>query len=126
MLRECYSRNRAFSPRGEFTPPKGRFFPPREKIANNFTSSREKVGEGHVPPVRHVFLGGGPNSPRYRIMPPRDKFTSPKDMVGNKPSFSRERVADIERPMRYIIPPRVSPGQRWHVVKKNKKIPKVF
>ena len=31
----------------------------------------------------------------------------------------------MERPMRCIIPPRVSPGQRWHVVQ-HKKFPKGF
>ena len=72
--------------------------------------------EGHVPLVRLVSLGGGPNSLRYKMMPPKDKFASPKDMLGNKPVFSRERVAKMERPMRCIIPPRVSPGQRWQVV----------
>ena len=46
------------------------------------------------------------------MMSLRDKFTSPKDMVGNKPIFSWERVVEMERPMRCIIPPRVSPGQR--------------
>ena len=44
-FKEYSSINRAFSPRGKFTPPKGRFFPPREKIVDNFTSSREKVRE---------------------------------------------------------------------------------
>ena len=71
-LREYSSRNIAFSPRGKFTPPKGRFFPPIEKIVDNFTSSREKAGEGHVPLVRHVFPRGGPSSPRYRMMSPKD------------------------------------------------------
>ena len=166
-FRECLSRNRAFSPRGKFTPPndkvvgkvtiprnkenklvfprkrdegrfitggygdrvvplskrrflledritppKGRFFPLREKIVDNFTSSREKVGEGHVPPVSLVFPRGGHSSSRYIMMSSRDKFTSLKDMVGNKYVFSRE----MERPVRCIIPPRVSPSQRWHVV----------
>ena len=41
---------------------------------------------------------------------PKDKFTSPKDMVGNKLVFSRERIAEMERPARRIIPPRVSLG----------------
>ena len=50
------------------------------------------------------------------MMSPKEKFTSPKDMVGNKPVFSRKRVVEMERPMRCIIPPRVSLGQRWHVV----------
>ena len=82
----------------------------------------ESAGEGHVPLVRPVFPGGGPSSPRYKMMSPMDKFTSPKDMVGNKPVFSRERVVKMERPMRCIIPPRVSLGQRWQVVQ-HKKFP---
>ena len=40
---------RKFMIEDRITPPKGRFFPPREKIADNFTSSRGKAGEGHVP-----------------------------------------------------------------------------
>ena len=56
------------------------------------------------------------------MMSPRDKFTSPKDMVGNKPVFSREKVVEMENPVRCIIPPRVSLGQRWHVVQ-HKKFP---
>ena len=36
---------RRFLPKDRITPPNGRFFSPREKIADNFTSSREKVGE---------------------------------------------------------------------------------
>ena len=35
---------RRFMPKDRITPSKGRFFPPREKIANNFTSLREKAG----------------------------------------------------------------------------------
>ena len=62
------------------------------------------------------FLKGGPGSLRYIVMSFRYKFTSSKDMVGNKPVFSREEVVEKERPMRCIIPPMVSPGQRWHVV----------
>ena len=94
-FRKYSSRNRAFSPRDKFTPPKGGFFPPREKIVDNFTSSREKVGEGHVPPVTRVFPEGGPNSPRYIMMSPWDKFTSPKDMVRNKHvSFKGEGCRD--------------------------------
>ena len=56
------------------------------------------------------------------MMSLRDKFTSPKYMVGNKPVFSKERVVEMERYVRCIIPPRVSPGQRWHVVQ-HKKFP---
>ena len=59
------------------------------------------------------------------MMSPRDKFTSLKDMVGNKPIFSRERVAEMERHVRCIIPPRVFPGQRWHVVQ-HKNFPQRF
>ena len=68
-----------------------RFFPLREKIVDNFTSSREKAREGHVPPVIPIFPRGGPSS-------------------------SREKFVEMERPLSCIIPPRVSPGQRWHVV----------
>ena len=78
---------RRFLPEDRITPSKGRFFPLREKIINNFTSLREKAGEGHVPPVRLVFPGGRPISPRYKMKPPRAKFTSPKDIVGNKLFF---------------------------------------
>ena len=78
---------RRFLPEDRITPPKGRSFPLIENIIDNFTSSREKAGKGHVPPIRHVFLRGRPSSPRYRMMSPRDKFTSPKDIVGNKPVF---------------------------------------
>ena len=46
---------RRFLPKDRITLPKGRFFPLREKIADNFMSSREKAGEGHVPLVRLVF-----------------------------------------------------------------------
>ena len=78
---------RRFLPEDRITLPNGRFFLPREKIVDNYTSSREKAGEGHVPPVIPVFQGGGSSSPRYKIMSPMEKFTSPKDMVGNKPVF---------------------------------------
>ena len=56
------------------------------------------------------------------MISPKDEFTSPKDMVRNKHVYSRERVAEMERPVRCIIPPKVSPGQKWHVVQ-HKKIP---
>ena len=47
------------------------------------------------------------------MMSRRDKFTSPKNMVENKlVFFSRERVVEMERLMRCIIPPKVSPCQR--------------
>ena len=117
---------RRFFLENRIAPPKGRFFPPREKTTNNFTSPRELAEEGHVPPVKPIFLGGGPSSPRYKMMSPKDKFTSQKDMVGNKPVFSKERVVEMERLVRCIIPPRVSPIQRWHVVQHKKKIPKGF
>ena len=68
-------------------PLKGRFFPPRDKIAENFNYSREKAGEGHVPPVITIFPRGGLSSPRYKLMSPMNKFTSLKDMVGNEPIF---------------------------------------
>ena len=44
------------------------------------------------------------------MMSPRDKFTSLKDMVRNKNVFLRERVAKMERLVRCIITPKVSPG----------------
>ena len=94
---------RRFILEDRITHPKGRFFLPREKIADNFTSSREKAEEGHVLPVRPVFLGSGPNSPRYIMMSPKYKFTSLKDMVGNKPVFSKERVVEMERLVSCII-----------------------
>ena len=62
------------------------------------------------------------------MMSPMDKFTSPKDMLRNKHVFSRERVVEMERPVRCIIHPRVSLGQRWHVIRQKikKKFPKGF
>ena len=54
------------------------------------------------------------------MMSPMGKFTSSKDMVGNKLVFSRERVVEMERSVRCIIPPRVSPGKRWHVIQHRK------
>ena len=42
-FRECFSITEPFSPRSKFTPPKGRFFSSIEKIADNFTSPREKT-----------------------------------------------------------------------------------
>ena len=59
------------------------------------------------------------------MMSSQDKFTSPKDMVENKPVFSRERLVEMERSVRCIILPRVSPGQRWHEVQR-KKFPQRF
>ena len=44
------------------------------------------------------------------MMFPKDKFTSPKDMVRNEQVFSRERVAEMERPVRWVTPPRDSSG----------------
>ena len=108
------------------TLPKGKIFSPREKIADNFTSPRKKAKGGHVSLVKSIFPKGGPNSPRYRVISPRCKFTSLKNMVGNKPDFSREVVVEKERPMRCIIPPMVSPSQRWHVVHHKKNFPKGY
>ena len=59
------------------------------------------------------------------MMSPRDRFTSPKDMVGNKLVFSRERVVEMERHVMCVIPPRVSPDKRRHVVQ-HKKFPQMF
>ena len=56
------------------------------------------------------------------MMPPRDKLSSPKDMVENKTVFSKERVVEMERSVKCVIPPRVSLGQRWHMVQ-HKKFP---
>ena len=83
--------------RDNFTSPRGRFFSSREKIADNFTSSRNLAGERHVSPTKIVFLRVGPNSPR-------------------------KEVANKEKPVRCIFPPMVSLGQRWHVVQ-HKKFP---
>ena len=83
--------------RGNFTSPRGRFFSSRENIADNFTSPRNLTGERHVPPAIYVFL--------------RDR-----------PDYRREEIAEKENPMRCIIPPMVSPSQRWHVVQ-HKKFP---
>ena len=116
------SKIRFFFSEDRITHLKGRFFPPREKIADNFTSPREKAGKGHVLPIKPVFSGGGPSSPRYIMISQRDIFTSPKDMVENKPIFSKEMVVEMERHVRCIIPLRVSLGQRWHVVQ-HKKFP---
>ena len=74
-----------------FTSLRGRFFSSKENIADNFTSPRDLAGERFVSPTRPVFL-------RYR------------------PSSPREGVVEEENPMRYIIPPMVSPSQRWHVL----------
>ena len=89
---------------------------------DKFISPREKAGKGRVSPIRPIFPKGGPSSPSYKVMSPRYKFTSSKDMVGNKIFFSREGVAEMERHVRCIIPPRVSPSERWHVVQ-HKKFP---
>ena len=56
------------------------------------------------------------------MMSSKDKLTSSKEKVRNKHVFSRERVTEMERHVRCIIPPRVSPGQMWHVVQ-HKKFP---
>ena len=83
--------------RDNFTSLRGRFFSLKEKIADNFTSPRNLAEERHVSPTRPIFLRG-------------------------RPSFPREEVVEKEKPMRCIIPPMVSPGQRWHVVQ-HKKFP---
>ena len=83
-----------------FTSPRGRFFSSKEKIVDNFTSLRNLARKRHVSLVIPMFLRGRPSSPR-------------------------EEVAEKEKPMRCIIPPMVSPGQRWHVVQHNKISPKV-
>ena len=77
--------------RDNFTSRRGRFFSSKEKIADNFTSLRNLAGERHVSLAIPVFLRGIPNSPR-------------------------EEVAEKEKPRICIIPPVLSPGQRWHVV----------
>ena len=74
-----------------FTSPRGRFFSSKEKIADNFTSSRNLAGERQVSPSKPIFLRG-------------------------KPSFPREEIVEKGKSVRCIIPLVVSPGQRWHVV----------
>ena len=64
---------------------------------DNFTSPRKKAGKKHVSPTIPVF--------------PRGRLSSP-----------REEVTEKKNPMRCIIPPMVSLGQRWHVVQ-HKKFP---
>ena len=64
----------------------------------------------------------GPSSLRYVMISPNDKFAFLKDMVGNQPAFSKKKVAEMERPVRSIIPLKVSLCQRWHVVQ-HKKFP---
>ena len=71
--------------RDNFSSPRGRFYSSREKIADNFTSPRNLVGERNVSPTIPVFLRGRPSSPR-------------------------EEVAKKEKYMRCIIPPVVSLG----------------
>ena len=83
--------------RDNFTSPRGRFFSSKEKIADNFTSPRILAGERHISPTKPIFLRGRPSSPR-------------------------KEVVEKEKPVRCIIPPMVSPGQRWHV-KQHKKFP---
>ena len=70
-----------------FTSLRGRFFSSKEKIANNFTFSRNLEGEKHVSSTIPVFLRGRPSSPR-------------------------EEVAEKEKHVRCIIPLMVSPSQR--------------
>ena len=139
-FRECSSRKRTFSPRGKFTPlnskiprkvnslrkkagerhvyplmpmfpksgpispryrmkftrdnftsPRGRVFSLKEKIANNFTFPRNLAREIHLSPAIPIFQRGRPSSPM-------------------------EEVVKKEKHVRCIIPPVVSPSQRWHVV----------
>ena len=85
--------------RDNFTSARGRFLSLKEKIVDNFISPRNLAGERHVSPTKPVFLRGRPNSPR-------------------------EEVAEKEKPVKCIIPPMVSPGQRWHVVQHKKNSPK--
>ena len=143
-FRKCSSRKRAFSPRGEFTSlngkitgkfnslrkkagerhvyplrpmfpkcgpispryrikftkdnfksPRGRLFSSKEKIVDNFTFPTNLARERHVSPAIPVFLRGRHN-------------------------FPREEVVEKEKPVRCIIPPMVSSGQRWHVVQYKK------
>ena len=83
--------------RENFTCLRGGFLSLREKIADNFTSPRNLVGERQVSPARLVFLKG-------------------------RPSSLSEEVVEKEKPVRCIIPHVVSLGQRWHVVQ-HKKFP---
>ena len=77
--------------RDNFTSSRGRFFSSKEKIVDNFTSSRNMARERHVYLAKPVFLRG-------------------------RPSSQREEVEEKEKSVRCIIPPVVSLGQRWHVV----------
>ena len=81
--------------RYNLTSPRGRFFSSKEKITDNFTHPRDLALERLVSPTRPIFLRG--------------RFSSP-----------REEVAEKENPIRCIIPPVVSPYQRWHVVQHKK------
>ena len=83
--------------RDNFTSPRGRFFSSKKKIADNLTSPSNLAWERHVSPAIPIFLKG-------------------------KPSFPREEVVEKAKHVRCIIPPVVSPGQRWHVVQ-HKKLP---
>ena len=96
-LRPMFPKGGPISPRyrikfikDNFTSQRGRFFSSKEKIADNFTSPRNLTRERHVSSSIHVFLRGRPSSPREEV--------------------------EKENPMRCIIPPMVSQGQRWHVV----------
>ena len=77
--------------RDNFTSLRGGFLSLREKIADNFTSPRNLVGERQVSLARLVFLRG-------------------------RPSSLSEEVVEKEKLVRCIIPHVVSLGQRWHVV----------
>ena len=80
-----------------FTSLRCRFFSSKEKIADNFTSPRNLAGERHDSQSIPIFLRG-------------------------RPSFPKEEVVEKEKLVRCIIPPMVSPGQRWHVIQ-HKKFP---
>ena len=121
-FRECSSRKRVFSSRGKFT-----HF--NDKIAGKVNSLRKKVGERHVSALRSMLTKGGPISPRCKMMFTKDNFTfsrknvgkrhvSPTRLVfpGGRPNCPRKEAAENEKPVRCMIPPVVSPGQRWHVV----------
>ena len=82
---------RRFLQEDRITSRRGILFSSREKIADNFTSPREKAGERHVSPTIPIFPRG-------------------------RPSSLREEVTEKENHVRCIIPFVVSPGQRWHVV----------
>ena len=118
VFRECSSRKRVVSLRGKFTLLNG-------KIVGKVNSSRKKVGERHVYFLRLMFPKCGPISLKYRMKFTRDNFTSPRNLAGERhvsltilvfikgrPNSPRDKVAKKENPVRCIIPPMVSLGQR--------------